>query len=56
MEQHPNSSEKEKTKRQEMIALIEKQIVDLQDFDKHFEYNEEVRNQKLIYVERCYEF
>lgn len=56
MEQQPNSSEKEKTKRQEMIALIEKQIVDLQDFDKHFEYNEEVRNQKLIYIDRCYEF
>jgi len=56
LEQHPNSSEKEKTKRQEIIALIEKQIVDLQDFDKHFEYKEEVRNQKLLYVEKCYEY
>jgi len=56
LERNPNSSKSEKENRQEKVLLIEGQIKVLQELDKYTKDDEYGLNQKLLYVEKCYEF
>jgi hypothetical protein len=55
LREYPRASEKEKTLLRQRLDVIEKQILRLKDSDRYFE-DENNANQKLLYLEECYEF